>query len=117
MLRLTPNFRRPAMAFLVVIQAMIAGCSNIEIDRDMIRKRLEAAVGEQFEQTDFSKPVAPKRQLTRDPSSNQDRYRFTWLNGCSYVLDVDASSRLITGWHFVSEERLCQEVPHRALGS
>jgi hypothetical protein len=95
----------------------IVACSTAEVDRDMIRSRLEFAVGRQLEETVFSKPTAATRSVTTEAAVGLEHHVFTWSNGCSYVVDVDAISRRVKGWHFASEERLCREIPRTPLGS
>ncbi len=99
---------------LPLLLSVLLACATP--DADMLRKRLDASVGQPFEQTGFSKPTAAARtELVGNTSSRE--YKYTWLNGCSYVLTVSRDSGLVLGWRFVSPEALCQAVPHGPLGS
>lgn len=110
--------KRPT-ALVLVLQASIASCllqSCATSEPNLLRKRLDASIGQPFEQTPFNKPTAAIRtHLDGGPAVLQ--YRFNWNNGCEYVVSVNSSSGLVTGWRFTSPEALCEAVAHVPLGS
>ena len=108
---------RPGPNFLLAAicpALLVGGC--VSSRPGVVPARLQAAVGQPFASTDFGKPTASARTRLKD-HDGQQRYKFTWNNGCSYVLLVSVETAKVTGWHYESPEALCTSIGHTPLGS
>ena len=104
------------MGCLATLLALVS-CAGSASDLDMLRKQLESSVGRQFETTMFSKPTASRREREFAVVAGQRQFRFTWLNGCQYTINVSDEGGVVSGWAFNSDEELCRAVARHALGS
>jgi hypothetical protein len=95
---------------VVVLHACVAARPGV------VPSKLQAAVGQPFSSTEFSKPTVLSRTRLPDEDGKQ-RYQETWKNGCSYVVVVDERSQRVSAWYYLSAATPCESIGHTALGS
>jgi hypothetical protein len=95
----------------------VAGCTSHATSQVAVfETKLQAAVGQSFTSTEWSKPTgATVLQLEQTPKHRTIEYR--WKNGCTFVIVVETKTDIISGWRFTENEAECRAVKTYTFGT
>lgn len=105
------------LAFVPLAVLAATGCANWSHGGEpAFETKLNASVGRSFYSTDWSRPTgAQVREI--EISETQRGVEYRWLNGCVFVILIDAQTNIITGWSFTQGEAECRSVRGHAFGT
>lgn len=82
----------------------------------LIENSFNRHLGLRFSGSDLEKSSSAKSQVIASNPGEIAR-SYSWLNGCSVALIVDAESDIVKKWYYLSAPEICKKIQYHAVGA